>query len=154
MLRIEKVGTSFNNHFIDCLSDVTLTWGEMGQLGDWGWLSVTREKGGGGGTEYKWLYSLHALYPASPVTRPGLGLLDPGQLVAPPGSGAGLGAKIKYFAATKLAELIQNNGRIHCKGFWTVFWSELEICAILARGIMRHWTETITAQGARRNCPQ
>ena len=107
-----------------CLSDVTLTWGEMGQLGDWGWLSVTREKGGGGGTEYKWFYSLHALYPASPVTRPGLGLLDPGQLLAPPGSGAGLGAKIKYFAATKLAELIQNNGTIHCKGFWAVFWSE------------------------------
>ena len=40
------------------------------------------------------------------------------------GAGGGWWAKIKYFAATKLAELTQNNGTIHCKGFLTVFWSE------------------------------
>ena len=95
-------------------------WGNWG----WDWVGVTREKGGGGGTEYKWFYSLHALYPASPVTRLGLG--PPGSVVGPSwvrcwGEGGGWGAKIKYFAATKLAELIQNNGKSNAKGFEQCF---------------------------------
>ena len=37
------------------------------------------------------------------------------------GEGGGWWAKIKYFAATKLAELIQNNGKSNAKGFEQCF---------------------------------